>query len=56
MGTALVVILLAVCVIAAIRRVISIKKAGRSFSCGGDCSRCMGQCKGNDQTPKDKKY
>lgn len=36
------ILLLAAAVILAIRSMIRAKKAGKSCSCGGDCSRCSG--------------
>ena len=52
MGTAIVLFLVAGAAALAIRQMIKDKKAGKSISCGGDCSRCGG-CQ-SDRKPDDK--
>lgn len=52
MGTAIVLLLVAGAAALAIRQIIKDKKAGKSISCGGDCSRCGG-CQLN-RKPDDK--
>lgn len=52
MGTAIVLLLVACAAVLAIRQIIRDKKAGKSISCGGDCSRCAG-CR-PDRKPDDK--
>lgn len=42
MGTFIVLLLVACAAALAIRQMIKDKKAGKSISCGGDCSRCGG--------------
>lgn len=42
MGTGIVLAIVAGAAVLAIRRMIKDKKAGKSLSCGGDCSRCGG--------------
>ncbi|MCI7107723.1 MAG: FeoB-associated Cys-rich membrane protein [Lachnospiraceae bacterium] len=42
MGTAIVLIILAVVVTLAIRSLIKDKLNGKSISCGGDCKNCHG--------------
>ncbi|MDE5937564.1 MAG: FeoB-associated Cys-rich membrane protein [Lachnospiraceae bacterium] len=42
MGTAIVLLLVAGATVLAIRQIIKNKRAGKSISCGGDCSRCGG--------------
>lgn len=42
MGTIIVLAVVAAAAALAIRRMIKDKKAGKSLSCGGDCSRCGG--------------
>lgn len=49
MGTFIVLMLVAGAAALAIRQMIKDKKAGKSLSCGGDCSRCSG-CR-PDQKP-----
>lgn len=49
MGTAIVLLLVADAAALAIRQMIKDKKAGKSISCGGDCSRCAG-CKPERKT------
>ena len=44
MGTWFVVGILLLCVAAAIRSMLRRKQSGKSLHCGGDCSRCMGEC------------
>lgn len=45
MGTAAVVIVLAVVIALVIRSMVKDKKAGKSISCGGDCKNCGGHCR-----------
>lgn len=52
MGTAIVLFLVASAAALAIRQMIKDKKAGKSISCSGDCSRCGG-CQ-SDRKPDDK--
>ena len=54
MGTLIVLLLVAGAAILAIRQMIKDKKAGKSFSCGGDCSRCAG-CPPEQKTKMDHK-
>ncbi|MDE7359165.1 MAG: FeoB-associated Cys-rich membrane protein [Lachnospiraceae bacterium] len=49
MGTAIVLLLVAGAAALAIRQIIKDKRAGKSISCGGDCSRCGG-CRPNRKT------
>ena len=42
MGTAIVLVVLAVVVALAARSLIKDKKNGKSISCGGDCKHCHG--------------
>ncbi len=51
MGTFIVLLLVAGAAALAIRQMIKDKKAGKSLSCGGDCSRCGG-CQSNHKTGK----
>lgn len=51
MGTFIVLLLVAGAAALAIRQMIKDKKAGKSLSCGGDCSRCEG-CQSNHKTDK----
>lgn len=44
MGTAIVLVLLAVVVGIIIRSMVKDKKAGKSLHCGGDCKHCGGGC------------
>lgn len=44
MGTALVLLILAVVVGIIIRSMVKDKKAGKSLHCGGDCKHCGGGC------------
>ena len=44
MGTIIVLIVLAIIVALIIRSMVKDKKAGKSLQCGGDCSKCGGQC------------
>lgn len=44
MGTAIVLVLLAVVVGIIIRSMVKAKKAGKSLHCGGDCKHCGGGC------------
>lgn len=52
MGTLIVLLLVAGAAILAIRQMIKDKKAGKSFSCSGDCSRCVG-CQAGQKTTAD---
>lgn len=52
MGTLIVLLLVAVAAVLAIRQMIKDKKAGKSLSCGGDCSRCAG-CRAAQETTTD---
>lgn len=52
MGTVIVLLLVAVAAALAIRQMIKDKKAGKSLSCGGDCSRCAG-CQSNQKSASD---
>ncbi|MCX4321470.1 MAG: FeoB-associated Cys-rich membrane protein [Lachnospiraceae bacterium] len=51
MGTFIVLLLVAGAAALAIRQMIKDKKAGKSISCGGDCSRCRG-CQSNRKADK----
>ena len=42
MGTAIVLVVLAVVVALATKSLIKDKKNGKSISCGGDCKHCYG--------------
>ncbi|MDD7208821.1 MAG: FeoB-associated Cys-rich membrane protein [Lachnospiraceae bacterium] len=44
MGTAIVLLILAVIVGLIIRSMVKDKKAGKSLHCGQDCSHCGGCC------------
>lgn len=44
MGTIIVLIVLAIIIALIIRSMVKDKKAGKSFQCGGDCSKCGGHC------------
>lgn len=44
MGTLIVGGLLAAAVGAAVRSMVRDRKNGKSIHCGGDCSRCRGNC------------
>ena len=46
MGTAVVLLLLAVGVGLAIRSMVKDKKAGKSLQCGQNCNHCSGHCHG----------
>lgn len=52
MGTMIVLLLVAGAAALAIRQMMKDKKAGRSLSCGGDCSRCAG-CRSNQKSATD---
>jgi len=42
MGTVIVLAVLLAVVVFIVRSMIKDKKAGKSLSCGGDCSKCKG--------------
>lgn len=44
MGTAIVLVILAIAVAFALRSMIRDKKQGKSLQCGMDCSKCKGHC------------
>lgn len=44
MGTAVVLVFLAVIVAAVIRSMVRDKKAGKSLQCGKNCAACGGHC------------
>ncbi len=54
MGTFIVLLLVAGVAALAIRQMVKDKKAGKSLSCGGDCSRCAG-CPPEQKTKMDHK-
>ncbi len=54
MGTFIVLLLVADAAALAIRQMMKDKKAGKSLSCGGDCSRCAG-CPPEQKTKMDHK-
>ncbi len=47
-GTILVLMLLVLLVAMVIRSMIKTKKAGKSLSCGGNCSMCSAACHANN--------
>ena len=44
MGTVVVLAILAGVVALIVRKMIKVKKNGKSIQCGGDCSHCGGHC------------
>ncbi len=44
LGTIIVGVILIIIVALIVRSMVNDKKNGKSFTCGGDCSKCKGHC------------